>query len=169
MSVCVWSRKWIFIWTSCFKTLNPFVLNRICVLRQIYVNAVGICEGHCIINGPATIALSFFWGGGGYALFAHGQIRFLATVRSLFLQSMKISICLKPVCPVLLRVGVFNLLIVWRRHLNRTEQGGPAWSTHEEMRDTHKILVGKCQKKRPLEKPMHRWPDNIQIDLTKIF
>lgn len=50
------------------QNVKPFCLNRNGILRQIYVNAVGICEGHCIINGPATIALSCFFSGGGWGL-----------------------------------------------------------------------------------------------------
>jgi hypothetical protein len=31
------------------------------------------------------------------------------------------------------------------------------------MKDAYKILVGKHEGKRPLERPMYRWKDNIKI------
>jgi hypothetical protein len=37
-----------------------------------------------------------------------------------------------------------------------------------EMRNAHKMLVGKAQSKRPLGRPRRRWEDNIQMDLKKI-
>jgi hypothetical protein len=42
-----------------------------------------------------------------------------------------------------------------------------ACSMHEEMRNVHKILVGKPEGKRPLGKPMHMWEDNIKMDLLE--
>jgi hypothetical protein len=33
------------------------------------------------------------------------------------------------------------------------------------MINSHKILVGKPVKKRPLERPRRRWEDNIKTDL----
>jgi hypothetical protein len=43
------------------------------------------------------------------------------------------------------------------------------WSGHvarmEEGRGVHKVLVGKAEGKRPLERPRHRWEDNIKMDL----
>jgi hypothetical protein len=35
----------------------------------------------------------------------------------------------------------------------------------EERRGTCRVLVGKPQGKRPLEKPRHRWEGNINMDL----
>jgi hypothetical protein len=35
---------------------------------------------------------------------------------------------------------------------------------HGEMRNVHKILVGKPERKRPLGTPRHRWEDNVKID-----
>jgi hypothetical protein len=34
-----------------------------------------------------------------------------------------------------------------------------------EKRNTHRILVGKPERKRPLGRPKCRWVDNIKIDL----
>jgi hypothetical protein len=34
-----------------------------------------------------------------------------------------------------------------------------------EMRNAYRILVGKPEGKRPLERPRHRWVDNIKMDL----
>jgi len=31
-----------------------------------------------------------------------------------------------------------------------------------------KVLVRKSQKKKPLERPRHRWEDNVKIDTMKI-
>jgi hypothetical protein len=36
------------------------------------------------------------------------------------------------------------------------------------MRNTHKILVGKPEGKRPFGRYRHRWEDNIRIDLREI-
>jgi hypothetical protein len=33
----------------------------------------------------------------------------------------------------------------------------------EEIRNTLQILVGKLEGKRPLERPRHRWKDNIKM------
>jgi len=37
-----------------------------------------------------------------------------------------------------------------------------------EMRDAYSILVGKCEKKRPLERLWCRWEDNVKMDLREI-
>jgi hypothetical protein len=37
-----------------------------------------------------------------------------------------------------------------------------------EMKNSHKILVVKCEGKRPLKRPRRRWEDNIKIELRKI-
>jgi hypothetical protein len=33
-----------------------------------------------------------------------------------------------------------------------------------EMRNAHKIVVGKPERKRPLGRPRRRWEDNIKTD-----
>jgi hypothetical protein len=38
----------------------------------------------------------------------------------------------------------------------------------EEKRNAYRILVGKREGKRRLEKPKRRWVDNIEIDLREI-
>jgi hypothetical protein len=38
----------------------------------------------------------------------------------------------------------------------------------EEMRNAYKILVGKSEENRPLERPRLRWEDNIRMDLNGI-
>jgi hypothetical protein len=38
----------------------------------------------------------------------------------------------------------------------------------EEMRSVYKILVGKTEGKRPLERPQRRWEDNFKMDLEDI-
>jgi hypothetical protein len=46
------------------------------------------------------------------------------------------------------------------------------WSGHvarmRAMRNAYRILVGKPEGKRPLERPRHRWVDNIKIHLREI-
>jgi hypothetical protein len=34
-----------------------------------------------------------------------------------------------------------------------------------EERGMYRVLVGKPEGKRPMEKPRHRWEDNIRMDL----
>ena len=45
------------------------------------------------------------------------------------------------------------------------------WAGHVvhvgERRDVYRVLVGKPERKRPLERPRHRWEDNIKMDLQK--
>jgi hypothetical protein len=45
--------------------------------------------------------------------------------------------------------------------------GGPC-STNEENRNAYRLLVGKPEGKRPLERPRHRWVNNIKIDFGQI-
>jgi hypothetical protein len=37
-----------------------------------------------------------------------------------------------------------------------------------EMRNEHKILIGKPEEKRPLGRSRRRWEDNIRMDLNEI-
>ena len=37
-----------------------------------------------------------------------------------------------------------------------------------EGRDVHRVLVGKPEGKRPLERPRRRWDVNIKIDLQEV-
>jgi len=47
---------------------------------------------------------------------------------------------------------------------------GGACSTHGvAVRNTYKILVGKLEGRRPLERPVRRWEDNIIMDLREIW
>jgi hypothetical protein len=41
------------------------------------------------------------------------------------------------------------------------------WHAWEE-RKVYKVLVGKPEGKRPLERPRHRWEDEIKMDLREI-
>jgi hypothetical protein len=43
---------------------------------------------------------------------------------------------------------------------------GRACSTNGKNRNAYRILVGKPEGKRPLERPRHRW-ENIRMDLGK--
>jgi hypothetical protein len=46
----------------------------------------------------------------------------------------------------------------WARHIARMGK----------KRNAYKILVGKPEGKRPLERPRHRWVNNIKIDFRII-
>jgi len=35
------------------------------------------------------------------------------------------------------------------------------------MRNTHNILVGKLERKRPLGRPWNRWEDNIKMNVRE--
>ena len=35
-------------------------------------------------------------------------------------------------------------------------------------RGEYKVLVGKSERKKPLERPRHKWEDNIKMDLRKV-
>jgi hypothetical protein len=45
---------------------------------------------------------------------------------------------------------------------------GGACSTHGEVSNAYKILVGKLEGNRSLGRPRHRWEDNIRADLNEI-
>ena len=38
----------------------------------------------------------------------------------------------------------------------------------EEGRGVHKVLVGKTEGIRPLERPRRRWEDNIKMDFQEV-
>jgi hypothetical protein len=46
------------------------------------------------------------------------------------------------------------------------------WLRHvvhvEEMRGAYRVLMGKPEGKRPLERPRCRWEDNIKMDLVEL-
>jgi len=43
------------------------------------------------------------------------------------------------------------------------------WAGHVgEGRGVHRVLVGKPEGKRPLGRPIHRWEDNIKMDLWEV-
>jgi hypothetical protein len=41
-------------------------------------------------------------------------------------------------------------------------------STNGKKRNAYKLLVGRPEGKKPLERPTHRWVDNIKMDLGEI-
>jgi hypothetical protein len=43
-----------------------------------------------------------------------------------------------------------------------------ACSTHGEMRNAYRVLVGKPDGKIPLGRPRHRWEGNTKMDLTEM-
>jgi hypothetical protein len=44
---------------------------------------------------------------------------------------------------------------------------GRTCSTHGEKESADRILVGKPEGKRPVERPTRRWEDNIKLDLRE--
>jgi hypothetical protein len=50
----------------------------------------------------------------------------------------------------------------------KSRRMGGTCSTHGEMKNAHKILIGKPERKRPLVRPMHRWEDNNKMDVREI-
>jgi hypothetical protein len=46
------------------------------------------------------------------------------------------------------------------------------WVEHiaciEVRRGIYRVLMGKAERKRPLQRPRHRWEDNIEMDLQKV-
>jgi hypothetical protein len=46
----------------------------------------------------------------------------------------------------------------WAGHVARMGEG----------RGVYRVLVGRAEGKRPLERPRHRWEDNIKMDLGEI-
>ena len=45
---------------------------------------------------------------------------------------------------------------------------GGACSASGERRGVYRIFVGKPEGKTPLVSPLHRWEDNIKIDLQEV-
>ena len=45
---------------------------------------------------------------------------------------------------------------------------GGARSTYGERRGIYRVLLGKPERKRPLERPRRRWEDNIKKDLQEV-
>jgi hypothetical protein len=45
---------------------------------------------------------------------------------------------------------------------------GRACGAYGEDRGVHRVLVGKPDGKRPLVRPIHRWEDNIKMDLQEV-
>jgi hypothetical protein len=51
--------------------------------------------------------------------------------------------------------------------IEKNELGG-VWGTCGERRSVYRVLVGKPEGKRTLWRPMHRWKDNIKMDLQEV-
>jgi hypothetical protein len=45
---------------------------------------------------------------------------------------------------------------------------GRTCGMHGEKRNVYKVLMGKLEGKRPLERPRHRWENGIRMDLREI-
>jgi hypothetical protein len=50
----------------------------------------------------------------------------------------------------------------------KKDEMGRACSTNGAKRNAYRVLVGKPEGKRPLERPRRRWVDNIKMDLREI-
>jgi hypothetical protein len=59
--------------------------------------------------------------------------------------------------PNIIRV-IKSRRMTWSGHVARMGEG----------RDVYRILVGRPECKRPLERPRRRWEDNIKMDLSEI-
>jgi len=55
--------------------------------------------------------------------------------------------------------------VVLEPYLTDTLNSG---SSHIYGRDLYRVLVGKPQRKRPLERPRRRWEDNVKTYLLEI-
>jgi hypothetical protein len=51
----------------------------------------------------------------------------------------------------------------------KEDDTGRACSTNGEKRNAFRLLVGKAEGKKPLERPIHGWVDNIKMDLGEIM
>jgi hypothetical protein len=45
---------------------------------------------------------------------------------------------------------------------------GRACGSYGRGEEVYKVLVGKPEGKRPLERPRHRWDEGVRMDLTEI-
>ena len=89
------------------------------------------------------------------------------------------------ICSVLsteeISITIYYLLVLLPLKLNttmyyslifRTYFKRMRWAGHVarmgEGRVVHRVLVGKPEGRRPLERPRHRWEDNIKMDLRKV-
>ena len=59
--------------------------------------------------------------------------------------------------PNIFRV-IKSRIMRWAGHVARMGEG----------RGVYRVLVGKPEGKRPLERPRHRWEDNIKMDLQEV-
>jgi hypothetical protein len=65
--------------------------------------------------------------------------------------------------------SIFFVKYNYNHHIDQVEdEMGGACRAHWEKANTYRLLVGKSERKRPLEKPSRAWPDNIKTNLAKI-
>ena len=73
------------------------------------------------------------------------------------------------VCPLVF-MYVCNGCLLWVKFIqiykNSTHVG--MWRVLDEERGVYRVLVGKMEGRRPLERPRHRWVDNIRMDLQEV-
>jgi hypothetical protein len=60
--------------------------------------------------------------------------------------------------------------MTWGQGPNQIEKNeiGGSCSSDGEGRGVYRVLVGKPEGKRPLERPRCRWEDNIKMDLQEV-
>jgi hypothetical protein len=51
--------------------------------------------------------------------------------------------------------------------LDHGVQDGLVCNAHGEMRSTYRILVGKYEGKKAVERPRHRWEDHVKIVMKR--
>jgi hypothetical protein len=54
------------------------------------------------------------------------------------------------------------------RQIKSRNEVGRACGTHGEGRNVQRVLVGKLEGKRPLERPMRRWEDGLKRTLGRL-
>jgi len=62
---------------------------------------------------------------------------------------------------------ISSLNIVWVIKTRRMRWGGHVAHMGQE-KGVYRVLVGKPEGKRPLERPRRRWVDNIRMDLQEV-
>jgi hypothetical protein len=76
------------------------------------------------------------------------------------------------ICKVLLNIFKFVRFVLFAKYnysnqVEEDEMGGPC-STNGEKRNAYRLLVVKPEGKRPLERLIRTWVDNIRMDLREV-
>jgi hypothetical protein len=68
---------------------------------------------------------------------------------------------------IICRHIVYQLQLVHGDQINEDEMGR-TYGTNGEMKNAYTNLVGKSEKKRPLQTPRRIWENNIEVDVKEI-